>query len=364
MERTPLPTPDEAPPARLVGPGAVRLERQLAVPVDRVWSHLVDPEQRATWLAGGEVEPTLGGRVTLAFRHAEITDDPPPDDSRAAHEHGHLAHGVVIGWQPPRRLVHTWEDGDFEVSEVAFELSDLGDEVRLVVTHRGLDTRSTVVGVAAGWDAHLRMLAARLAGEPRPAFWGAFARARARYATAFADHPDAGGRPPGAPTLRSHLGGGHRLLYRRRVDAPVDVVWRVLAEPELRDQWYPAELRFEGPVGGWARERFPDDPTPLPDGTLTAWEPPRRLAFTVEADPGSSEPSLRHPQEVAILLEADGAATQLAFDYGFGDRSLAASVGAGWHVCLDALAASAEGREAASDDVELRRMYEAWFGHV
>lgn len=361
MERPAPHVPDDSSPARLVGPGAVRLERHLVGPADRVWSHLVDPEQRATWLAGGAVEPRVGGRVTLAFRHAEITDDPPPDDSRAAHEHGHLAHGVVIDWQPPRRLVHTWEDGDFEVSEVAFEVSDEVDGVGLAVTHRGLDTRSTVVGVAAGWDAHLGMLAARLAGEPRPAFWRAFARARERYAVAFADQAEADGRPAGVPTLRSLVGGGHRLLYRRRVEAPLDAVWRVVAEPELRDLWYPAELRFEGPVGGWARERFPNDPTPIPDGTLTAWEPPRRLAFTVEADPGSAEPSLRHPQDVAILLEAEGAATQLAFDYGFGDRSLAASVGAGWHVCLDALAAVAEGREAASDHAEVRRRYGAWF---
>jgi uncharacterized protein YndB with AHSA1/START domain len=364
MDRPAPHAPDDSSPARLAGPGAVRLERRLAGPVDRVWSHLVDPEQRATWLAGGEVEPRVGGRVTLAFRHAEITDDPPPDDSRVAHEHGHLAYGVVIGWQPPRRLVHTWEDGDFEVSEVAFELNDEADGVRLALTHRGLDTRSMVVGVAAGWDAHLGTLAARLAGAPRPAFWRAFARAQERYADAFADQPDADGRPPGIPTLRSPVGGGHRLLYRRRVEAPVDAVWRVLAEPDLRDRWYPAELRFEGPVGGWARERFPDDPTPLPDGTLTAWEPLRRLAFTIEADPGASEPSVRRPQEVAILLEADGGATHVTFDYGFGDRSLAASVGAGWHVCLDALASVAQGRAAATEHAEVRRRYEAWFAGV
>jgi uncharacterized protein YndB with AHSA1/START domain len=360
MDRMPPHAPDDGPLARLTGPGAVLLERRLTGPLDRAWAHLVDPTLRATWLAGGALEPEVGGRVTLAFRHAEITDDPPPESARFAHDHGHQAGGVVTAWRPPQLLAHTWADGD-EASDVAFELSADGDGVRLSVAHRRLDTRAEVVGVAAGWDAHLGTLAARLAGTARPAFWRAYERSHARHAAAFAGAPDADGRPPGVPTLRSLVGGGHRLEYRRRVEAPVEAVWRVLAEPDLRDRWYPAELRFEGPVGGWAQERFPGDPTPLPGGTLTAWDAPRRLAFAIEADPTSDEASVRHPQEVAIDLEPDGPATELTFTYGFGDRTLAATMGAGWHVCLDALAATAEGREAASEPVEVRRRYEAWF---
>ena len=363
MDRPSPPKPDDAPLARLVGPGAVRLERRLPGPVERVWAHLVDPVLRASWLTGGEIGPSVGGRVTLAFRHAEITDDSPPDAFRAVHEHGHIVHGVVTCWVPPRRLTHTGDDGE-ESSEVAFELEESGDGVRLAVTHRRLDTRAAVCGGAAGWDALLGTLAALLAGEPRPAFWRAFEHSEARHAAAFAGLADADGRPPGVATLRSLAGGGHRLGYRRLIDTPVDDVWRVLAEPALRDRWYPAELRFEGSIGGWARERFPDDSTPLPEGTLTAWDPPHRLAFTIEADPGPSEPSARHPQDLAIELEADDATTWLTFDYGFEDRSMAALVGAGWHVCLDALAALSEGREAASDDAELRQMYDAWFAGV
>jgi uncharacterized protein YndB with AHSA1/START domain len=363
MYRTPPRPSDDSPLARLVGPGAVRLERRLPGPIERVWAHLVDPALRATWLAGGDIDPKVGGRVALAFRHAEITDDLPPSEHSEAHERGQLARGVVTAWQPPRRLAHTWDDGD-EASEVTFELSDDGGAVRLAVTHRRLDTRAAVVSVAAGWDAHLGTLAARLADEGRPPYWRAFESSEARHAAAFADEHDAAGRPPGAATLRSPAGGGHRLMFRRRIDATVDTVWRVLAEPDLRDRWYPAELRFEGAVGGWARERFPGAPMPLPDGTLTAWDPPHRLAFTMEADPGSNEPSVRHPQDVVIELEADGAAARLTFDYGFGDRSLAATLGAGWHVCVDAIAALAEGRAAEGDHTEVRRLYEAWFAGV
>lgn len=53
--------------------------------------------------------------------------------------------------------------------------------------------------------------------------------------------------------------------------------------------------------------------------------------------------------------------TALTFGHGFTDLSLAASVGASWHACLDVLVALADGREAASDGAELRRVYDAWF---
>lgn len=345
----------------LVGPGALRLERLLPGPPARVWAHLVDPGLRATWLAGGALEGAIGGRVALAFRHADLTgpDDAPPDAYRTMASGGHEARGVVTAWAPMHRLAHTWEDGD-EASEVAFELHVAGDATRLVVTHRRLDTRAAVVAVAAGWDAHLGLLAARLTGAPRPPYWRDFAASEARHATAFAGRREAEGRPPAFASLRARAGGGFRLAFDRRVAAPPAAVWRALAEPEPRDRWYPAELRFEGPVGGWARERFPDDPTPVGAGRLTAWTPERRWAFVLDGDPASPEPSVRQPQSVEVALAPDRGATAVAFAYDFGDRALAADVGAGWHACLDALAAVAEGREARTDVAALRAGYAAW----
>lgn len=344
----------------LVGPGALRLERRLPGPPARAWAHLVDPQRRAAWLAGGALDGAVGGRVRLAFRHADLAgpDDPPPNAYREMASGGHEARGVVTAWDPPWRLAHTWEDGD-EASEVAFELQPDGDAVRLVVVHRRLDTRAAVVAVAAGWDAHLGLLAATLAGAPRPPYWRAFAASEAQHAAAFAGRSEADGRPPSFATLRA-LTGGFELAYERAVAAPVADVWRALAEPTARDRWYPAELRFEGPVGGWARERFPDDPTPVGIGRLTAWEPPRRWAFALDGDPASPEPSVRQPQSVDVALVADGRATRLTFAYAFGDRALAVDVGAGWHACLDALSAVAEGGAARTDLPALRAMYAAW----
>ena len=41
----------------------LRFERQLCHPVEKVWAALTDPAQLAQWLAPGEMELTLGGRV-------------------------------------------------------------------------------------------------------------------------------------------------------------------------------------------------------------------------------------------------------------------------------------------------------------
>lgn len=347
--------------ATLVAPGSVRFERVLPGTPGRVWRYLTDPEMRGRWLAGGALQQHVGGRVELAFRHDALADvdDPPPDAYRSMATDGHVARGVVTAWEPTRRLAHTWEEGA-EVSEVGFALRDAGDAVRLTVVHRRLEDRATMVEVAAGWDAHLSLLAAVVAGEPRPAYWSAFMASRARHAEAFAGRSEADGRPAGYATLQALEGGGHRLAFERVTGTPVADVWEALADLTLRDRWYPAELRFEGPISGWARERFPDDPTPLPEGRLTEWQERRRLSFTFEGDPTSPEPSVHDPQSVDIELAPAGEATRISFAYGFGDRSMAASFAADWHVCLDALVGVAEGQGVATDAEALRRGYATW----
>lgn len=72
----------------------VQLERVLPGPIERVWEHLTSPEHLADWLAA--------------------------DD------------GVVTHEEPPRRLSYTWNDD----SEVTLELEPLGEDVRLLLTHR------------------------------------------------------------------------------------------------------------------------------------------------------------------------------------------------------------------------------------
>ena len=60
-------------------------------------------------------------------------------------------------------------------------LFSAGEKVLLVLTHRRLPDRGTMVGVASGWHNHLGVLRARLEGRaPRP-FWSTQARLKAAY---------------------------------------------------------------------------------------------------------------------------------------------------------------------------------------
>jgi len=54
-------------------PGTVRFERLLPGPIERVWSYLTESDKRRTWLASGEMELQVGGRVELIWRNSELT---------------------------------------------------------------------------------------------------------------------------------------------------------------------------------------------------------------------------------------------------------------------------------------------------
>lgn len=159
-------------------PGTVRIERVLPGPIDRVWDYLTDSDKRGRWLASGEMEPRIGGRVGLHFRNAELSGgyEPAPAKYRE-HECKGESHGQVTAWEPPRRLAYTWSGN----SEVTFELSSDDADVFLVLTHRLLPSRDEMLSVSAGWHAHLGILSDRLAGRaPRP-FWATHTKLEAEY---------------------------------------------------------------------------------------------------------------------------------------------------------------------------------------
>src|SRR5476649_1228001 len=60
-------------------PGTVRIERVMPATRDRVWQYIVDPDLRASWLAGGALDHHAGGRIELEFDYSSITADPKPD---------------------------------------------------------------------------------------------------------------------------------------------------------------------------------------------------------------------------------------------------------------------------------------------
>ena len=82
--------------------------------------------------------------------------------------------------EPPRLLSYTFEAAGPE-SEVTFELEPRGKDVLLVITHRRIKDRKTMINVASGWDTHVGILGDRLNGvEPRP-FWSTHAKLVGEY---------------------------------------------------------------------------------------------------------------------------------------------------------------------------------------
>lgn len=170
--------------AELVAADTVRIERLLPGPPERVWAYLTDPDKRRLWLAGGEIELRVGGRADLVFHNDVLTghDDPPP--AKHAHQGGEARmSGRVTACEPPRLLAYTWGEGAGEdASEVRFDLAPQGESVLLVVTHRRLHGRDTMISVASGWHTHLGVLLDRLHGRAPASFWPTHTRLEREYA--------------------------------------------------------------------------------------------------------------------------------------------------------------------------------------
>jgi uncharacterized protein YndB with AHSA1/START domain len=165
----------------LVGPGVLRIERLLPGPIERVWAFLTESEKRGKWLASGETELRVGGKVQFHFLHSSLTPHQEPIPERfKSMEHGASFEGVVTQCDPPRLLGYKWGDA----GEVTFELTPQGDKVLLVITDRRADATEDV-GAAAGWDTHLGILEDQLAGLAPRAFWSNWLRLEVEYKRRF-----------------------------------------------------------------------------------------------------------------------------------------------------------------------------------
>src|SRR5262249_410509 len=134
---------------KMIAPDTLRFERRLRGPIQRVWAYLTESEKRGKWLAKGEMELFVGGKVTLQFLHSELSPQPGgPPEKYLAMEGGQSFTGTILRVEPPHLLSFTWEGG----SETTFQLLEDGNEVLLLLTHRKLptdiDVRASVLG---GW---------------------------------------------------------------------------------------------------------------------------------------------------------------------------------------------------------------------
>ena len=148
----------------LIKPSTVRLERLLPGPVERVWAYLVESEKRAKWLAGGEFELRVGGKIELIFDNDKLSEDAPRGGGTRRFE------GRITRLEPMRALGHTW-NWDGKDSEVLYELTQKGKDVLLTIQHRLPADGGMIQGVGGGWAVHSGILADHLNGvKPRP-FW-------------------------------------------------------------------------------------------------------------------------------------------------------------------------------------------------
>jgi uncharacterized protein YndB with AHSA1/START domain len=129
--------------------GAVRLERLLPAPPERVWAYLTERDLLALWFARGEIPSTIGATSTLTMLAGDVTTETN-----------------VQVYDPPRTLAYTMfstqlEPAPHDPSLVRFELAPHDDGTLLTLTHTsvlpGMSGR-----VAAGWHALCDALAARL----------------------------------------------------------------------------------------------------------------------------------------------------------------------------------------------------------
>jgi uncharacterized protein YndB with AHSA1/START domain len=162
----------------LIPPSTVRFERLLPGPLERVWAYLTESAKRATWLAAGEWDLRLGGRIEMHVDNARLTDDPPPPEPGTCGKK--IVEGRITRFEPLRALGHTWSWNGGE-TEVLYELTPKGRDVLLTIHHRLLDDRGLKIGVSAGWILHTGILLDLLNGvKPRP-FYSTQERLKKEY---------------------------------------------------------------------------------------------------------------------------------------------------------------------------------------
>lgn len=134
------------------------------------------------------------------------------------------------------------------------------------------------------------------------------------------------------------IDGHPTLRFVRTLRAPVARVWRAATDEQEMTAWFPARVQGEREVGAPLRFLFDDEAAPTFDGEVLEWDPPRVFAFRWNQD------------VLRIELAAEGDGTRLVFSQTLVGRGEAARNGAGWHLCLDALATHLGAPPAAREE--------------
>src|SRR3546814_18742698 len=117
------------------------------------------------------MDARAGGQFEYMWRNSELSDEVDPAPEKYAAYAEHRMKGHVIEADPPRRLVHSWDESGDTPNEVIFELAEMGDKVLFTLVHRRLSGRAGMLSVGAGWHPHVALLPARPDARDPPPDW-------------------------------------------------------------------------------------------------------------------------------------------------------------------------------------------------
>ena len=144
--------------------------------------------------------------------------------------------------------------------------------------------------------------------------------------------------------------GRWQLCFTRTLPHPPEKVWRALTEPEHLAHWFPTTIEGERAAGAPLRFAFRSGEAPAFDGELIAFEPPSLLEFRWG------------PDVIRLELRPESDGTELTLLDTLEERGKGARDAAGWHVCLDKLAAHLDGEESATAWQTVHAEYVERFG--
>lgn len=146
-----------------------RLELELEDCAANVWSYLTQPDRLPQWLAPGRIELEQGGAARLEFQDSGIVID-----SR------------VTRCDAPRSLAYSWSSPGEPQRPVRWTLAPNGSGTHLTLELE-IPAGEDMARAAAGWAAHLEMLAAAMAGAPMKFPFPTFKAAREAYGAQLAE---------------------------------------------------------------------------------------------------------------------------------------------------------------------------------
>ncbi|WP_381793218.1 SRPBCC family protein [Streptomyces niveus] len=237
------------------GRTALRMERGLAHPPQRVWDAITRPAHLAKWFPS-EVSVDLrpGGEIGFHF-----PGEPGP---------GPAMTGLVTDVDEPRLFAFTWGE-----DHLRWEIAPDGDGSRLSLVHTFGD-RFGAASFASGWQVCVTALGQLLAGRPVDVEQDTRGTLHEAYVARF-DELTRG-------RVEETENGGRRVRFERQLVRPAEVVWAQLTGG--------VEPLTGSPVpSGFTADRIPAGPVTdvrAPEVLAYAWHPEGEVRWELRAGTG------------------------------------------------------------------------------